>query len=92
MADEPFRVSLKSGIQDGLAMEQQIGGLAQVNHGGGHQAQAGVMVFVVVPAEEGLVKSAGVFDGTEAVREARAVFQKFLFFLSQKPPPKASSI
>jgi len=32
-------------------------------------------VFVVVPAGEGLAKSAGVFNGAEAVREAGAVFQ-----------------
>ena len=52
-----------------------MGGLAQMNHGGGHQAQAGVVVFVVVPAKEGLAKPTGVFDGAEAVREARAIFQ-----------------
>jgi hypothetical protein len=75
LADEPFRVSLKSGVQHGLAMDQEIGGLAQMNHGGGHQAQARVVVFKVVPAEEGLAKTTGVFDGAEAVREARRYFK-----------------
>ena len=46
-----------------------------MNRGGGHQAEAGMMVFIVVPAEEGLAKPAGVFDGAEAVREAGALFQ-----------------
>ena len=67
--------SLKSGVQDGLALDQKIGGLSQMNHGGGHQAQTRVVVFVVIPAEEGLAKAASVFDGAEAVRKARAVFQ-----------------
>jgi hypothetical protein len=61
-------VDLKSGVQDGLALDQEISGLSQMNHGGGHQPQTGVVVFVVVPAEEGLAKSPGVFDGAEAVR------------------------
>lgn len=68
-------MSLKSGVQDGLTLDQEIGGLSQKNHGGGHQAQTGVVVLVVVPAEEGLAKPTGVFDGAEAVREARAIFQ-----------------
>ncbi|SPE23403.1 hypothetical protein SBA2_1230004 [Acidobacteriia bacterium SbA2] len=68
-------MSLKSDVQDGLALVQEFGGLPQMNHGGGHQAQAGVVVVVVVPAEEGLAKPTGVFDGAEAVREARAVFE-----------------
>jgi hypothetical protein len=66
---------MKSGVQDGLALDQEIGGLSQMNHGGGHQAQAGMVVFVVVPAEEELTKTKGVFDEAKAVREARAVFQ-----------------
>ena len=70
-----LRVSLKSGVQDGLALDQEIGGLAQMNHGGSHQAQAGVVMFEVVPAEERLTKTTSVFDGAEAIGEARAVFQ-----------------
>jgi len=34
-----------------------------------------VVVLVVVPLEEGLAETASVFDGTEAIWEARAVFQ-----------------
>ena len=68
-------MSLKSSIQNGLALDQEVGGLSQMNHGGGHQAQAGVMVFKVVPAEERLAKATRVFDGAEAVRETTAVFQ-----------------
>ena len=75
MADEAFRVSPKSGVQNGLAMEQQIGGFAVMNHGGGHQAQAGMVVFQVIPAEESLAETACIFDRPEAVREAGAVFE-----------------
>ena len=47
-----------------------------VVHGGrGHQADAAVGMFVVVPAEELLAVRAGVLDRTEPFREVGTVFQ-----------------
>src|SRR5665213_904304 len=65
----------ESGIEDDLAMRQDVSGLTMVDHSGRHQAQTGVVVLVVVPLEEGLAEATRVFDGPEAVRETRAVFQ-----------------
>ena len=59
-------------------MRQDVSGLTVVDHGGRHQAKAGVVVLVVlvvIPLEEGLAEAASVFDGTEAIRETRPVFQ-----------------
>jgi len=46
---------VKDDVQDGLPMDQQIGDFSVMKHGGGHQAQAGVM-FIVVPTKESLTK------------------------------------
>src|SRR6185503_1597139 len=40
------------------------------------QAQARVMVFVVVPAEEALAERAAVFDRTEAFWELRSILER----------------
>ena len=68
-------MSAESGIEDDLAMRQDVSGLAVVNHGRCHQTKTRVVVLVVVPLKEGLAEAAGIFDGTEAIREAWAVFQ-----------------
>jgi hypothetical protein len=66
---------LEGGIQDHLAMRQDVSGLPVVYHGRRHQTKARMVVLVVVPLEEGLAEAASVFDGTEAIREAGAVFE-----------------
>ena len=66
---------LEGGVQDHLAMRQDVSGLAVVDHGRRHQTKARVVVLVVVPLEEGMAEAASVFDGTEAIGEAGAVFQ-----------------
>jgi hypothetical protein len=67
-------MSPKSAVQDGLPVGQQVVGFSMMNHGGGHQAQARVVMFIVVPMKESLTKTTSVFDGAEAIWEARAVF------------------
>ena len=42
-----------------------------------HQADAAVAVFMVVPVEEPLAVSAGVFDRAEAIREVGPVLEGF---------------
>ncbi len=49
--------------------------MTEMDHGGCHQGQAGVVVLVVVPAEEGLAETTGIFDGAKAIRKVWAVFQ-----------------
>lgn len=66
---------LEGGIQDDLAMRQDVSCLAVVNHGRSHQTKTRMVVLVLVPLEEGLTEAAGIFDGAEAIREAWAVFQ-----------------
>jgi hypothetical protein len=68
-------MSVEGGVQDHLAMGEDVSGLAVVDHGRRHQSKTRVVVLVVVPLEEGLAEAARVFDGTEAVRETRAVFE-----------------
>lgn len=75
LPNEALGMGAESGIQDDLTMGQDVSGLTVVDHGGGHQAQAGMVVLMVVPLKEGLAKTAGVFDGAEAIRKTRPVFK-----------------
>jgi hypothetical protein len=43
----------------------------------GHKADAGVVVVLVVPAEETAAETSGVLDAAEALRELRLVFEGF---------------
>ena len=44
---------------------------------GASSANAGVAMFIVVPGEEGLPESAGMFDRVKARREVRPILQRF---------------
>jgi len=46
-------------------------GLAEMNHGRGQQAHAGVAMLLVVPLEKPLAKCAAVLDAAEAMRKLR---------------------
>ena len=63
------------GGQDLLPLRPHRRGLAEVDDRGGEEAEAAVLMFVVVPAEEGLPKGAAVGDRSEALRKQRAVFE-----------------
>ena len=43
----------------------------------GHQADARMMMILVVPVEEGTAEASGVLDAAEAFRETRLIFQGF---------------
>src|ERR1022692_3017102 len=75
LAHEAFGVDAIGGIENGLTLFEDERGLVVVNHGRGEQAQPGVAVFLVVPAEKSLRKSATVLNAPEAVWELRAVLQ-----------------
>jgi hypothetical protein len=55
-----------------LPAEQEVGGLPQMNHGGGQQAQAGVVMFKVVPAEVRTGKTHGRLRWSRGTSFARA--------------------
>jgi hypothetical protein len=69
-------MSAESGIEHGLTLGDNLGGLAVVDHGGREQAEPGVVMIVVVPEKEGLAEAARVFDRAEALRKVRPVFQR----------------
>jgi len=55
-----------------------------VHVGGRQQAEAGVMVFGVVPGTEDAAVGSGILDRTEARRECRAVLQGFELRLRER--------
>ena len=75
--DESFRVSLVGSIENGLSVPEEFFRVAVVNGRGSHQLEAGVVMLVVVPREELLAEAAGLFEGTETIRKAGAVLQRF---------------
>jgi len=72
-ADEPFRVCGVGGIEHACAVVPDCLGQAVVDVGGGLQDQPGVAVFVVVPTEEVLAVSSGVFDRVKPAGEVGPV-------------------
>lgn len=61
-------------VQDSLALEIEGGRQASVDRRWCHQAEAGVVVFVVVPAEELLAPLPGIQFRAEALRKTGMVF------------------
>ena len=72
--DEAFGMDAIGGIENDLAPFEDERGLVVVDHGRGEQAQPGVAVFLVVPAEKSLRKSAAVLNARKAIRELRSIF------------------
>ena len=68
-------MALVSAIENDLPFCDELGSLAVVNACRCHQAQAGMVVLVVIPGEEVLAKAARILDRSEAVRVSRAVLQ-----------------
>src|ERR1039457_6231106 len=75
LAHEAFGVDAIGGIENGFGPVEDEGGLGVGDHGRGEQAQPGVAVFLVVPAEKSLRKSAAVLNASETIRELRPVLQ-----------------
>ena len=63
-----LRQDILTGGMDGV-------GLAVMHLVWGHQADADVMVILVVPGEEAAAESPGILDAAETFRELRLVFQ-----------------
>src|SRR5207247_4028863 len=76
LADKAFGVGVVGGGQDLGASGPDGCGPAVVDVGGSVQAEAAVMVLVVVPGEEFLAVRPGGFDRGEPGREPRPVLQR----------------
>ena len=64
------RVRLVSGIEHHLAVCQDGLGVAEMNHGRGQHADAGVAMLLVVPLKELLAEGAAVLDAATLPRSA----------------------
>ena len=73
--DEAFWVGEVSSIQNTLAMSEDGWRLTMMQRRRREEADAGVVVLFVVPAEEVDDEGTGVLDGTEAGREAWPILQ-----------------
>lgn len=73
MLHEPFRVNEISSVEDGLALFDDDRRKTMVKHSWGQQADAGVVMVLVVPAKKVGGKSAGILNGTEPLRKARPI-------------------
>jgi hypothetical protein len=73
LADEPLGVGLVGGVQHRAPGEGDLLGPAVVDVCGGEQADSGVVVLGVVPAEEPLAERSSVLQRAEPVREGWVV-------------------
>ena len=73
---ESFGVCGVGGVEHTGAFVADDGGGAVVHVGGNVQAEPGMAVFVVVPAEEDLAVAAGGLDRVEPVWEVGPVLQR----------------
>ena len=73
-ADEALRVGEVGGIEDGLALLEDRGRLAEVDPGGREHANAGVAMVVVVPGEETVAEGVAVLGAAEAVGKSGRYF------------------
>jgi hypothetical protein len=75
LADEAFGRARVGRFEDAGALGVRVLGAAVVDGRGGHQADPGMAVLVVVLAEEVAAVRAGVLDRVEALREPCAVLE-----------------
>ena len=74
---EAVRMGDERGVERDGAASGERAGATVMNNIGRHQADAGVMMFSVVPGEEGLAVSASIFNRAEALGEVRPVLEGF---------------
>ena len=76
LSDKTVGMSLVGYIEHSLALSQNSGRLAEVDHCWRQQTDAGVAVLVIVPVEKFLAKGAAILYAAEAVREVRTVLER----------------
>jgi len=67
-----------------LAGRQDRGGLAVMDHRGGQQAKAPVMMLVVLPVDELAAELQTLFDAGETVGEVRLIFHRLELALRKR--------
>jgi hypothetical protein len=77
LSDEAFRVSVEGVIKGGLAGSVDCVGLAVMHLIGRHQADAGMVMLLIVPIEEAAAERLGILDAAEAPWKLRLVFHGF---------------
>ena len=75
MADEAFGMSGVGHLEDASPLDLDERCTTEVDVGRRVEAQARVMVLMVVPAEEALAEVAGVLERAEVLGELRAILE-----------------
>ena len=88
LVDEALRVVAERLIECGLTCGMDGIGLAVMHLVRGHQADAGMVVVLVVPIEEVAAEGSGVLDAAEALRELRLVFQRLEVAFGERVVPR----
>ncbi len=73
--DEALRMGEVGGLERGLALGLSLGGSARMHHTRSEQAQAGVLMRVVVPGKKRLGPSACVDQAAEEGRKRWMIFE-----------------
>ena len=77
LSDEALGGFAEGAIERDLTSGMDLVGLTIVHLVGRHQADAGVVMVLIVPIEEAAAERFGVLDATEALRKLRLVFHGF---------------
>ena len=77
LSDEAFGVSAEGAVKGDLAGGVDLVGLTVVHLVGRHQADAGMVMVLIVPIEEAATERLGVLDAAEALRKLRLIFPWF---------------
>lgn len=83
-SDEPFGVCGVGGVEYAGALVANCLGHAVMDVSSGMQAQPAVAMFIVVPTEEDLAVSSGIFDRAEAAGEVGPVLQRLELSLAER--------
>ena len=76
LLDEAFGMFGKGAVESGLTGGMDGIGLSVVDLVWGHQAQAGVVVVLVIPGEERPAERLGILDASEAAGEFRLILER----------------
>ena len=72
-----FGVNEIGGVENGLSFFDDEWGLAMMENRWSQQADAGMMVFLVVPVDKVGGEGSGILDGAKAIRVLRSVLHRF---------------
>src|SRR5665811_1192573 len=77
LSNEAFRVSVEGAIEDVLASGVDCVGLTVMHLIGRHQADAGMMMLLIIPIEEVAAERLGILNAAEALWKLRLVLHRF---------------